>query len=346
VLVDMGDCGVFGPWCKMWSTYDVFIAQARDMSDAPIDAGMLKFYKELSALTPADSSSWPLPRQRAAWDEVCARFRAPRPKRLMVEDLDANGVHVRVFRPPGEAPKPGVIYFHGGGWVLGSCETHDDMCAEMADLADVVVVLVDYRLAPEHPHPAQLEDSLAVLDWMRSAGRALGIDPQHIIGAGDSAGGQMTVGLSLALRDQGERPLRGQVLIYPVLGADTETASYRRNAEAPCLTRDEMIFYLESFLGPRGGASWSDEKAVPNLARDVSGLPPTFISVAAHDPLCDDGAIFEARLEAAGVAVALRHEAALAHSFMRARHVSAPAMEGFRAIAAALRSLAHEGCLP
>jgi acetyl esterase len=227
------------------------------------------------------SATWPLPRQRQAWDEVAA-CSAERPKRLMVEDLDVDGVHVRVFRPPGEDPKPGVIYFHGGGWVLGSRETHDDMCAEMADGADVAVVLVDYRLAPEHPHPAQLEDSHEVLEWMRSSGRALGIDPSHIVGAGDSAGGQMTVGLALSLRDRGLTQLRGQVLIYPVLGADTETASYKRNAEAPCLTRAEMNFYLESFLGARGGKNWRDPYAVPNIA-DLSGRAAHF--GAAHDPL-------------------------------------------------------------
>lgn len=316
------------------------------MVEMPVDEGMLKFYKELSRHSPPESAHWPLPEQRAAWDGVCRMFRAKRPARLMVEDLDAEGIHVRVFRPPGESPKPGVIYFHGGGWVLGSCETHDDMCAEMADLADVVVVLVDYRLAPEHPHPAQLEDSLKVLEWMRSTGRALGIDPQHIMAAGDSAGGQMSVALAMVLRDQGLAPLRGLTLIYPVLGADTGTPSYIRNANAPCLTRDEMIFYLESFLGPKGSANWRDPRAVPNLATDLSKLPPTYITVAAHDPLCDDGRIFRDKLQAAGIPVALREEPALAHSYMRARHVSQPAMAGFRAIAEAIRHLAHEGALP
>ena len=316
------------------------------MTDAAIDPGMLSFYKELSKHSPPESAHWPLPQQRKAWDDVCRMFRAERPKRLMVEDMDVDGVHVRVFRPPGEDPKPGVIYFHGGGWVLGSCETHDDMCAEMADQAGAVVVLVDYRLAPEHRHPAQLEDSHKVLEWMRGSGRALGIDPSHIIGAGDSAGGQMTVGLALSLRDRGLRQLRGQVLIYPVLGADTETGSYRRNANAPCLTRGEMMFYLESFLGPRGGKNWSDPYAVPNIAADISGLPPAFISVAEHDPLCDDGIVFHEKLKAARIPTQLRREPALAHSFMRARHVSAPAMAGFTAIAAAIRTLAHEGMLP
>jgi acetyl esterase len=316
------------------------------MTLTPVDAGMLKFYRELTAETPPESLNWPLARQRQAWDELCRKFRAPRPKRLMVENLDANGVPVRVFRPPGEAPKPGVIYFHGGGWVLGSCETHDDMCAEMADGADVVTVLLDYRLAPEHPHPAQLEDAHAVLDWMRSYGRALGIDPQHILGAGDSAGGQMTVGLALSLRDQGLPQMRGMVLIYPVLGSNTETESYRRNAHAPCLTREEMIFYLESFLGPRGSASWLDPYAVPNIAADLTRLPPAYISVAAHDPLHDDGVILRDRLVAAGVPVEFHSHPALAHSFMRARHVSGPAMQAFEGIVAAIRTLAHEGMLP
>ncbi len=320
------------------------------MTDAvtalPIDEGMLRFYKELSMHSPPESASWPLPEQRAAWDGVCRMFRAPRPERLMVEDLDVDGIHVRVYRPPGESPKPGVIYFHGGGWVVGSCETHDDICAELADQADCVVVMVDYRLAPENPHPAQLEDSLKVIDWMRSSGRALGIDPSHIVGAGDSAGGQMTVGLALALRDQGLPQLRGMVLIYPVLGADTETPSYIRNANAPCLTRDEMIFYLESFLGPRGGRNWTDPRAVPNIATNLSGLPPAFITVAAHDPLCDDGIIFHDKMKAAGRESILRAEPALAHSYMRARHVSAPSMAGFNAIVQATRHLAHEGCLP
>jgi acetyl esterase len=311
-----------------------------------IDEGMLTFYKELSKLSPPESADWPLPEQRKGWDEVCKLFRSPRPERLLVEDIDVDGVHVRVFRPPGEAPKPAVIYFHGGGWVLGSCETHDDMCAEMADGADVVVVLVDYRLAPEHPHPAQLEDSLKVLLWMRSAGRAFGIDPDRIVGAGDSAGGQMTVGLCLALRDYGAPQLIGQVLIYPVLGTDVDTPSYIRNANAPCLTRPEMMFYLSCFLGPEGNPNWSDPKANPNAAENVEGLPPAFIAIASHDPLRDDGAIFAEKLKAARIPVTLREEPALTHSYMRARHVSEPAKKGFAAIVEALRSLGHRECLP
>jgi acetyl esterase len=316
------------------------------MNEMPVDEGMLRFYAELCAKSPPESVAWPLPRQRQAWDEVCRAFRVPRPPGLLVEDRDIDAVKVRIFRPEGAGQRPGVIYFHGGGWVLGSCETHDDMCAEMAANADVVVVLVDYRLAPEHPHPAQFEDSHRVLAFMRKSGAAFGIDAAAIVGAGDSAGGQMTVGLALSLRDRGEPQLRGQVLIYPVLGADVDTPSYLRNAEAPCLTRSDMIFYLESFLGPRGQRNWADPYAVPLIAPDLSGLPPAFIAVAAHDPLHDDGMMFAEKLRAAGVPVELRREPELAHSYMRARHVSKPAKEGFDAIVEALRSFAHRGRLP
>lgn len=300
-----------------------------------LDPGMLAFYKELVAETPAGSEAWPLAEQRKSWNELCAQFRAPRPAGLTVEDLETEGVKFRLYVPNGKHAKPGVLYFHGGGWVLGGPETHDDMCAEMAVGADCVVALVDYRLAPEHPHPAQLEDSLKVWRWMRAQGF------NKIVAAGDSAGGQMSVALVLTLKDLSLPQLQALVLIYPVLGNNLDTPSYIRNAHAPCLTRDEMKFYLQSFLGAEGHQNWHDEKAVPNLAADVSGLPPAFITVAAHDPLYDDGLIFAAKLRAADVPVIVREEPELAHSYMRARNVSAPAKKGFDAIVEALRSLSH-----
>ncbi len=313
------------------------------MTDAheTIDPGMLAFYKALSAKTPAGSEHWPLDRQRATWNAVCAEFRAPYPDDIDVIEVNANGVACRLFKPKTADPYPSVIYGHGGGWVLGGPDTHSDMCAELAEAAQCGVLLLDYRLAPEHPYPAQLEDSLRAWRWVREQGAAHGMDASRIIAAGDSAGGQMSVALALALRDLGLPPLQGMVLIYPVLGASMETASYIRNANAPCLTRDEMKFFLESFLGPQGSPAWRDEKAVPLLAQSLEGLPPAFITVAAHDPLYDDGVMFQERLLAAGIPSTLRREPALAHSYMRARHHSAPAMEGFKAIAEALRKMAH-----
>ena len=304
----------------------------------PLDPGMLTFYMALSAESPPESATWPLDVQRAAWNGVCRKFRAPLPEGIMVDDRVLNGVPCQIYRPEGEGLKSGLIYFHGGGWVLGGPDTHGDMCAEMAMGADIVAVLVDYRLAPENPHPAQLEDSLAVLSWLREHGADIGIDPQRIIGGGDSAGGQLTAGLSLYLRDNGLKPLSGMVFIYPVLGKDWDTPSSLRNAHAPCLTREEMIYFLTAFMGPEGNPNWSDPLAAPLLADDLSNLPSAFITVAAHDPLYDDGVNFHERLLASGVRSELRYEPVLAHSYMRARHVSDTAMEGFKAIVEAIKA--------
>lgn len=156
----------------------------------------------------------------------------------------------------------------------------------------------------------------------------------------------MTAGLALYLRDHGLDQIKAMVMIYPVLGADVNTNSYIRNADAPCLTRSEMIFYLDSFLGPKDSGSWNDPYAVPMLAPSLEGLPACFIAVAMHDPLCDDGLLFAEKLKAVGIPVATRKEPALAHSYMRARHVSEPARKGFDAIVEALRTLSHDGCLP
>lgn len=307
---------------------------------ASLDSGMRHFYKKLTEATPPGAESWPLDQQRAAWNALCQSFQAPHPPGLVVSDITCNGVPCRLYKQEGSAVSPAVIYGHGGGWVLGGPATHDDMCAELCAATGAAVLLMDYRLAPEHPFPAQLEDSLKVWRWLREQGRGHGLDPENIIAAGDSAGGQMSVALAMALHELGLPQLQGLVLIYPVLGANMNTPSYLRNANAPCLTRDEMRFYLESFLGPEGGPAWRDPKAAPNLAGDVSYLPPSYITVAAHDPLRDDGVIFADRLKQAGVPVALREEPVLAHSYMRARHHSAPAMEGFKAIAQALQALA------
>lgn len=316
-----------------------------DDPHASLDEGMRHFYKKLSEATPPGAETWPLEQQRAAWNALCQSFQAPRPAGLEVSDITCNGVPCRFYKPTGAKNVPGVIYGHGGGWVLGGPATHDDMCAELSAATGAAVLLIDYRLAPEHPFPAQLEDSLKVWRWAREQGPVHGIDPGNLIAAGDSAGGQMSVALAMALQELSLPQLQGLVLIYPVLGADMETPSYQRNANAPCLTRDEMGFYLRSFLGPEGNPAWRDPKAAPNLAGDVSFLPPTYITVAAHDPLRDDGVIFSHKLRTAGVPVTLREEPVLAHSYMRARHHSAPAMEGFKAIAAALKALTA-GSLP
>jgi acetyl esterase len=308
--------------------------------DTPLDPGMAALLKVMADKTPPGAEHWPLEKQRAAWDEVCRHFRAPRPAGLKVTDLSFDGMSFRLFVPESTKPVAGVIYGHGGGWVLGSPETHDDMCAEMAAGANCAVALLNYRKAPEHPFPAQLEDSMTLWRWMRSQGPQHGISPVHLIAAGDSAGGQMSVTLALHLREKKLQQLKAMVLIYPGLGADFESPSMKRNAKAQGLSRSEMMFYLESFLGPQGHANWKNEKALPLLAKSLTGLPPAFITIAGHDPLYDDGERFHQKLLASGVASTLRVEPALAHSYMRARNHSDVARAGFVAIVDALRGFA------
>jgi acetyl esterase len=306
----------------------------------PLDPGMLRFNAALAASTPPGAEHWPLATQRETWNAVCSQFRAPLPATIESTDVNAAGVSCRILKPKGQGLKAGVIYGHGGGWVLGGFDTHTDICAELAIAADCVVVLMDYRLAPEHRYPAQLEDSLKVWRWMREQGQHHGLDPQRIIAAGDSAGGQMSVALAMTLRDLGLPQVMGMLLLYPVLGGNLDTPSYLRNAHATSLSREEMRFYLESFLGPPGSPAWADDKALPLLAQNVEGLPPAFITVADHDPLLDDGVMFHETLHRGGVASVLRREPALGHSYLRARHHSAAALEGFQAIAEALKAMA------
>jgi acetyl esterase len=328
------------------------LARLRKLADdrPPLDAGMADFRRRLAAETPHEAVYWPLERQRSAWDAVCKTWQALRPPGLDVADLAIEGpggsLKLRLYRPRDGAPRPGMLYFHGGGWVLGSLETHDDMCAEIAAGADLVVVALDYRLAPEHPFPAQFEDSRATLDWVLARGAKYGIDTARLIAGGDSAGGQMTAALATYLRDRNPGTLRGQILIYPVLGTNTDTASYRRNATESALNRDEMIHYLDAFLGPASSPARRDRLAVPLLETIFAGLPPAFITAAAHDTLQDEAFIYAEKLEAAGVPVKLRYEPALDHSYMRARHHSEAARQGFAAVVAAARSLGHDGKLP
>jgi acetyl esterase len=311
--------------------------------DVPLDSGMVSFAAALSKLTPPEAVDWPLDRQRAAWDEVCRSFRAPRPAGVAVEDIAIAGpggpLALRIYRPAGATLRPGVLYFHGGGWVLGSLETHDDMCAEIAAGADVVVVAVDYRLAPENPHPAQFFDNLAALAHVRDNGDRHGIDPNRLLAAGDSAGGQMTAALVLHLRDNGLPQLAGQVLIYPGLGGDMNTGSYLTQAHAPMLTRADVV--AGSTIRHGGAAPGDDPTALPLRDSDFRDLPPTVAIAAECDPLADDCAAYAAAITAAGGRAVAYTEPGLVHGWLRARarHTVPRAAAAFARICTALTDL-------
>ncbi|MFV0359392.1 alpha/beta hydrolase [Tropicimonas sp.] len=286
------------------------------------DPEVLDFIARSEAAYPAGSNGAPIAYNRRAYDEMCAVFRAPRPPSLVVEDRDIGGVPCRIY---GAQTPVAVVYFHGGGFVVGGLDSHDDVCAELADATGLQVVSVDYRLAPEHRWPAQMDDACAV--WA-----ALG---RPAIVVGDSAGGMLAAALCLASRGN-HQPL-GQVLIYPGLGGDGTAPSYRENAEAPMLRTDDLGAYQ---LALHGDAPVTDPLARPLQVPDLSGAAPAFVVTADVDPLRDDGVRYVQRLAESGVAAVLRNEPELPHGFLRARRSCDRARRSFLAIAASVAGFA------
>lgn len=283
------------------------------------DPQVLAFIRKTEDSYPAQANTADAAENRILYDAMCANFRAPRPEKVIVVDREIGGVACRIY---GLASPVCVLYLHGGGFVVGGLDSHDDVCAEIADATGLQTVSVDYRLAPEHLWPAQINDVEAV--W-----RAL---DRPVVVVGDSAGGLLAA--ALCLSQKGNRQPLGQVLIYPGLGGDGDTASYRENAEAPLLRASDVIVYKDLLFG---GTPPTDPVARPLKAPDLSDLAPAFIVTADVDPLRDDGSAYAGRLAAAGVPVTWRNEPQLPHGFLRARGMSDRARRSFQAIIAEVR---------
>ena len=227
----------------------------------------------------------------------------------------APDLPVRVYRPRLDgAPLPVVVFFHGGGWVLCDLDTHEITCRQLANGTDAVVVSVDYRLAPEHPFPAAVEDAYAATTWAHAHAAELGGDPTRLAVAGDSAGGNLAAAVPLMARDRGGPPIIFQVLVYPALERSFDTASYRDNAEGYFLTTLQMRWYWEQYLGDDDDAA-AHPYAAPLRAASLQGLPPAYIVTAEYDPLRDDGEAYGRRLEEAGVPADVRRYDGMFHGF-------------------------------
>ncbi len=222
---------------------------------------------------------------------------------------------IRVYRPAGEGVKPALVYFHGGGWVIGSLASHDGACRRLAEVSGCVVVAVDYRLAPEHPFPAAFDDSYAATKWVVAEAASLKIDPARVGVAGDSAGANLAAAVALKARDEGGPALAVQVLIYPATRFDAETPSMIRNAEGYGLTTAAMRWFSAQYI-PDPAMRQSPLASVMN-AKSVAGLPQAFVVTAEFDPLCDEGEDYAKRLHDAGVPVrAIRYDGTI-HGFLR-----------------------------
>jgi acetyl esterase len=225
--------------------------------------------------------------------------------RVIPGPADHRELSVRVYTPKGDAaaPRPGVVYIHGGGFCFGSVELEHAGALGAAHAADAVVVAVRYRLAPEHPFPAGLEDCYSALSWLASDARALGVDPARVGVMGQSAGGGLSAGLALLARDRGGPRLCVQLLGIPELDHRLETASMRDFTDTPLWSRPNAIMSWRCYLGDAPGEV--PPYASPAIAKDLRGLPPAYVSTMEFDPLRDEGIAYALRLLEAGVPVEL-----------------------------------------
>jgi acetyl esterase len=247
-------------------------------------------------------------------------------------------VPLRLYRPSGlPAAAPALVYFHGGGWTIGDLDTHDVLCRELALGGQCAVIAVDYRLGPEHPFPAAVDDALAATRWVQARADLLGIDSARLALGGDSAGGNLAAVVALALRDQpGEAPApRLQLLIYPATDMRCGAPSHQHNGEGYLLTRD-TIAYFRAQYAPEA-TQWTDWRASPLLHADLSRLPPALVLTAGFDPLRDEGRAYADALSAAGTPAQYICFERQIHGFITMGRVIAEARTAVDLCAAALR---------
>jgi acetyl esterase/lipase len=269
--------------------------------------------------------------------------RRPVHEELRVEDRTIDGpagqIPVRLYWPPeaGDAPLPAVMFFHGGGWVVGDLDSYDGDARRHAVGSGALVVSVEYRLAPEHPYPAAVDDVWAATQWVAEHGDELGVDVERLAVAGDSAGGNLAAVVAQMARDGGGPPIAFQLLWYPATTWDVSLPSFTENADAPILTVDAVGEFSRWYA--RGQDLRNPPSTlVPARATDFSGLAPAYIAVAGYDPLRDDGVRYGELLAAAGVPVQVDEAGSLVHGYLAYADVVPAATDAVARGLAALRA--------
>ena len=300
-----------------------------------IDAETWAFIERTNAFYPEDAGERTVDEQRAIYDGMCREFHAGYPDGVVAQTSSiptpTHDIPIRIYRA-GEPGAAVVVYFHGGGFILGGLESHDDVCAELCARTGFEVVSVDYRLAPEHVHPAHFDDAMSAFEWAAATYAC------PILLCGDSAGGNLAAAVSHATRGHKTKPV-GQVLIYPALGGDTSRGSYVTHAQAPMLTTRDILFYEQVRTG--GVDRTGDITMAPLADADFAYLPPTVVFTAECDPLSSDGEAYRDRLVAAGGRAFWLEEDGLVHGYLRGRHTVGRARSSVTRIVDALQVLGH-----
>ncbi|CAA6804581.1 MAG: Lipase [uncultured Thiotrichaceae bacterium] len=294
---------------------------------------VLAYIKEVESVSPVDAVSLTVEKQREVYLELSRHFHAGHPEGISTIDsiikAPEQSIPIRHYQSAKQPAKAHIIYYHGGGFVIGNLDSHDDVCAEFCDQTGFEVTAVDYRLSPENTHPAAFNDALAAFEHIAAT------TDLPIMLVGDSAGATLAAAVAHATRQHDVKPV-GQVLIYPALGGDMTRGSYLEYADAPMLTTDDMVFYYQAISG--GSEMSHDPTFLPLMDTDYSGLPLTYIFTAQCDPLRDDGRDYQQRILAAGGRVEWVDEMGLVHGYLRARHSVECARDSFGRMVAALLS--------
>ncbi|MDE2967696.1 MAG: alpha/beta hydrolase [Chloroflexota bacterium] len=281
------------------------------MPPTPETQGLLAMLEEAGG--PDISEQTPAEAREAIAGFAAMQAGAPEPARVENRTVPgpAGDIPVRVYASEGDN-LPVVMYYHGGGWVLGDIESHDGTCKQLlAELGQAVVVSVDYRLAPEHKYPAAADDCYAAAAWVAENGAEIGADGSRLAVCGDSAGGNLSAVVSQMARDRGGPAIAAQVLHVPVTDHNYDYPSYSENAEGYLLTRASMVWFWDHYLP--SDASGKEAYASPLQAADLSGLPPALVQTAEYDPLRDEGEAYAAKLEAAGSEVTMHRYDGVVH---------------------------------
>lgn len=307
---------------------------------APMDADSAAYLK---AQPPGAAGPQTPEARREAYRRARLRTQPDLPQVYQIKEYAVPGrkgpIAVRLYRGANTtlgASLPVLVFFHGGGWLVGNLDTHDWICRTIANKTDAAVVSVDYRLAPENPFPAAYEDAVAATRWVVANAETLHLDPTHVSVGGDSAGGNLAAATALAFRNEGATKLRAQILIYPAVDLSMSGDYYGRFTKDVILTDDAMRDYIEQYVPYV--ALRKDPRVSPLLAPSLAGLPPALFILAGYDPLCAEGEAYAARLQKEGVATTVRHYPGQMHGFLSNAKLLPKAYEAINEIAVALKS--------